>query len=147
MRALLDINVLIALLDADHPHHEWAGRWLKANVRHGWASCPLTQNGCIRIMSQPGYPNAVPVAVVVARLREATRHSAHRFWPDDLSLLDARVVDENQVHGPRQVTDVYLLALAVKHGGRFVTFDEAIAPSAVRGAADRNLLILRSEPA
>jgi hypothetical protein len=147
MRALLDINVLIALLDADHPHHEWSVRWLKANVRHGWASCPLTQNGCIRIMSQSGYPNAVPAAVVMQRLRAATGHSAHRFWPDDLSLLDARAVDETQVHGPRQVTDVYLLALAVKRGGRFVTFDGSIALSAVRGAAEKNLLILKSEPA
>ena len=147
MRALLDINILIALLDADHPHHEWAARWLKANARHGWASCPLTQNGCIRIMSQSGYPNAVPVAVVMQRLREAAVHSAHRFWPDDLSLLDARAIDETQVHGPRQVTDIYLLALAVKHGGRFVTFDGSIAPSAVRGATERNLLILKSEAA
>jgi hypothetical protein len=147
MRALLDINVLIALLDADHPHHEWAVRWLKGNVRHGWASCPLTQNGCIRIMSQPGYPNAVPAAVVMQRLRAATSHSAHRFWPDDLSLLDVRAVDETQVHRPRQVTDVYLLALAVKHSGRFVTFDGAIALSAVRGAADKHLLILKSESA
>lgn len=145
MRALLDINVLIALLDADHPHHEWAARWLKQNVRHGWASCPLTQNGCIRIMSQPGYPNAVPAAVVIERLRAATSHSAHRFWPDDLSLLDVRAVDETQVHRPRQVTDVYLLALAVKHSGRFVTFDGAIALAAVRGAADKHLLILKSE--
>ena len=147
MRALLDINLLIALLDADHPHHEWSARWLKANVRHGWASCPLTQNGCIRIMSQSGYPNAVPAAVVMQRLRAATSHSAHRFWPDDLSLLDARAVDETQVRGPRQVTDVYLLALAVKRGGRFVTFDGSIALSAVRGAAEKNLLILNSEAA
>jgi hypothetical protein len=145
MRALLDINVLIALLDADHPHHEWAARWLKANVRQGWASCPLTQNGCIRIMSQSGYPNAVPAAVVMQRLREATSHSAHRFWPDDLSMLDDRAVDETQVHGPRQITDAYLLALGVKHGGRFVTFDGAIALSAVRGAAEKHLLILKSE--
>lgn len=145
MRALLDINVLIALLDADHPHHEWAVRWLKSNVRHGWASCPLTQNGCIRIMSQPGYPNAVPVAIVMQRLREATGHAAHRFWPDDLSLLDAGTFDETQMHGPRQVTDVYLLALAAKHGGRFVTFDGAIALSAARQAKDKHLLVLKSE--
>ena len=145
MRSLLDINVLIALLDADHPHHEWAADWLKMNIAHGWASCPLTQNGCVRIMSQPGYPNAIPVAAVVGRLREAAEHAAHRFWPDDTSLLDTRLVDETQVHGPRQVTDVYLLALAVKHGGRFVTFDERIALSAARGARQDNLVVLASE--
>lgn len=146
MRALFDINVLIALLDADHPHHTWSACWLKANAHHGWASCPLTQNGCVRIMSQPGYPNAVPVGEITQRLREATSHAAHRFWPDDLSLLDTAVVDANQIHGPRQVTDVYLLALAVKHRGRFVTFDGAIGLPAARRAAAKNLVILKSEP-
>ena len=64
MRALLDVNVLIALLDSDHLHHGRARGWLKENIKHGWASCPLTQNGCIRIMSQTGYPNALPAAAV-----------------------------------------------------------------------------------
>jgi predicted nucleic acid-binding protein len=64
MHALLDVNVLIALLDSDHVHHARARAWLKENIRHGWASCPLTQNGCIRIMSQPGYPNALPATAV-----------------------------------------------------------------------------------
>lgn len=143
MRSLLDINVLIALLDADHPHHGWAVAWFKANVKQGWASCPLTQNGCVRIMSQAGYPNAVPTAVIIQRLRSATAHASHGFWPDDGSLLDDAIVDGNQVHGPRQVTDVYLLALAVNHGGRFVTFDEAIPLSAVRSAEKKHLLVLK----
>jgi hypothetical protein len=142
MRALLDINVLIALFDSDHPHHAWAADWLRSNIRHGWASCPLTQNGCVRIMSQAGYPNAIPAANVLGRLRGATRHKAHTFWPDDVSLLDESLIDADMIHGPRQVTDVYLLALAVKHGGRFVSFDESIAAGAVRGAAGRNLVIL-----
>ena len=145
MRALLDVNVLIALLDPDHVHHRSATGWLVQNLHLGWASCPLTQNGCIRIMSQPGYPNAVPAAVVIERLREATAHSAHRFWPDDTSMLDAKAIDETQVHGPRQVTDVYLLALAVKHGGRFVTFDGAIARAAVRGSGAGQLHVLKAE--
>ncbi len=142
MRALLDINVLIALLDADHPFHGFAAEWLGRNVRHGWASCPITQNGCLRIMSQAAYPNAAPVSVVTERLREATEHSAHRFWPDDASLLDARSVEIDKVHGPRQITDVYLLALAVRHAGRFVTFDEAVPVSAARGATGKHLLVL-----
>ena len=145
MRALLDINVLIALLDADHPHHAWAVRWFKSNVQNGWASCPITQNGCVRIMSQPAYPNCFPASVVMTRLREATGNAAHQFWPDDVSLLDGDMVDGTFVHGPRQVTDVYLLALAVRHSGRFVTFDGAIAVAAVRGAKPRHLLVLASE--
>ena len=142
MRSLLDINVLIALLDVDHPHHGRVADWFRTTVEHGWASCPLTQNGCVRIMSQPGYPNPVPPSVVIARLREATAHKVHQFWPDDASLLDARLIDETKVHGPRQVTDVYLLGLAVMHDGRFVTLDGGVAVAAVRGAAQEHLLIL-----
>ena len=77
MRALLEVNVLIALLDSDHLHHGRAKAWLKENIKHGWASCPLTQNGCIRIMSQPAYPNALPAAAVAERLAAATATLAH----------------------------------------------------------------------
>jgi uncharacterized protein len=142
MRALLDVNVLIALMDADHPHHRWAAQWFRDNVDLGWASCPLVQNGCVRIMSLPAYPNALPIAVVVERLREATANPSHAFWPDDLSALDPALFDVKRIHGARQLTDVYLLALAVRHGGRFVTFDGAIPRDAVRGASADNLLVL-----
>jgi len=142
MRALLDVNVLIGLLDADHASHREALAWFGAHAKDGWASCPITQNGCVRIMSHPGYPNAHSVAAVVERLRAATEHSAHEFWPDDQSLLDGRAVDATRIHGPRQVTDTYLLALAVKHGGRLVTFDGSIASAAVRGAKAQHVVTL-----
>ena len=142
MRALLDVNVLLALLDADHLHHARARDWLLAHATSGWASCPITQNGCLRIMSQPGYPNPLPIAAVVERLADATRHRGHRFWPDDLSLLDRRVADPRHIHGPKQITDLYLLALAVKSGGRLATFDDAIPLSAIPGAAKRHLAII-----
>ncbi len=144
MRALLDINVLISLLDADHPLHHAAVAWFKQNVSLGWASCPLTQNGCIRVMSQPGYPNAVPVTVVRERLKEATSHDSHRFCPDGINLLDEGRVGISRVHGPRQITDVYLLALATAHGDRFVTFDEAIPVSSARDATEVDLPVLGS---
>ncbi len=142
MRALLDVNVLIALLDADHASHRAASTWFAAHADLGWASCPITQNGCIRIMSHPGYPNAQPVVGVAQRLRAATLHPVHQFWPDDVSLLDDHAIDSSRVHGPRQLTDVYLLALAVAHGGRLVTFDGSIAVAAVRGATPEHLLRL-----
>ena len=85
MRALLDVNVLIALLDASHMHHDTAMRWLEREQGHGWASCPITQNGCIRIMSQPAYPAPLPAAAVAARLAEAVTGPDHQFWPDDLN--------------------------------------------------------------
>jgi predicted nucleic acid-binding protein len=73
MRSLLDVNVLIALLDAEHVHHDAARDWMRENIRHGWATCPITQNGCLRIMAQPGYPHHIPSSLVAERLREAAR--------------------------------------------------------------------------
>ncbi len=142
MRALLDVNVLIALLDADHSLHARATQWFAGHARGGWASCPITQNGCIRIMSHPGYPNALSVRAVMARLAEASASTFHEFWPDDVSLLDAKVVDPTRIHGPRQLTDFYLLALAVRHAGQFITFDTSVSVDAVRRAEKKHLLIL-----
>lgn len=142
MRALLDVNVLIALLDAGHLHHATAMAWLKREAGKGWASCPLTQNGCIRIMAQPAYPNAMPAAAVAQRLAEACEHSAHEFWSNDFSLLDKGAVDWPLITGHRQVTDAYLLGLAARHGGRFVTFDARIDCRMVRGASPRHLVAL-----
>ena len=142
MRALLDVNVLIALLDADHSLHERATQWFGAHARSGWASCPITENGCARIMSHSGYPNALPVRAVLERLAEARASSFHEFWADDISLLDARVADSTRIHGPRQITDVYLIALAVHRGGQFVTLDSAISRDAVIGAQKGHVLVL-----
>ena len=142
MRALLDVNVLIALLDADHSLHARATHWFAGHARSGWASCPITQNGCIRIMSHPSYPNALSVRAVIERLMEACASAFHEFWPDDVSLLDAKVADSARIHGPRQLTDLYLLALAVRHNGQFVTFDASVSVDAIRSAGKRHLLTL-----
>lgn len=142
MRALLDVNVLIALLDADHVLHAQAVVWFSRHAEQGWASCPITQNGCMRIMAHPGYPNALPVGAVSGRLAEAVAGPLHEFWPDDVSLLDPNVADTSRIHGPRQLTDVYLLALAVKRRGRFVTFDASVTIEAARGAEARHLVVL-----
>jgi uncharacterized protein len=142
VRALLDVNVLIALLDSDHASHDSAIKWFAKHAREGWASSPITQNGCIRLMSNPGYPNPLPIQAVIERLAEACRQDIHEFWPDDVSLLDPHVVDTTRIHGPRQLTDIYLLALAVQHDGRLVTFDSGIPLTAVRRATTQKLLIL-----
>jgi len=142
VRSLLDVNVLVALLDADHSLHPRATQWLERHARDGWASCPITENGCVRIMSHPGYPNALPVRAVVERLAEAGASSFHEFWADDVSLLDADVADSARIHGPRQITDVYLLALAVRHRGRFVTLDSSVAQYAVIGAEKNHVVVL-----
>ncbi len=142
MRGLLDVNVLIALLDAAHVHHARARAWLEANIEQGWASCPLTQNGCIRILSQPAYPGSRPPAAIASRLADAAGTPWHAFWPDDRSLLDPGCIDWRHVLGSRQLTDVYLLALAVRHGGRLVTIDRAVPRTAVIGAAALHLVVI-----
>lgn len=142
MRALLDVNVLIALLDAAHINHQRASQWLEQSLHHGWASCPLTQNGCLRIMAQPAYPQALPLAAVAQRLGQAAATPAHLFIADDYSLLDADSLHWPQLLGHRQVTDAYLLGLAVRHGCRFVSFDARVNLAAVPGAKAEHLWVL-----
>jgi toxin-antitoxin system PIN domain toxin len=141
-RALLDINVLLALLDADHADHAHASAWIDEEIAGGWASCAITQTGFVRIISQPRYPSPVPTGEAMERLAAAARSRHHAFWPCDLSLLDEGKLDRTRVHGPRQVTDVYLLALAAAKGGRFVTFDRSVPLSAVPGARSKHLVVL-----
>lgn len=141
-RALLDINVLLSLFDRDHLDHPRARAWLDREIASGWASCAITENGFVRIVSQPRYPSPVPPAVAIERLRRATATDHHRFWDCSVSILDADRADPSHIHGPRQVTDVYLLALAVANGGRFVTFDQSIATSAVSGFAPDHLVVI-----
>lgn len=142
MRTLLDVNVLLALFDADHVDHRAAQGFASTALQDGWATCPLTQNGFVRIISQPRYPSPIPTADALGRLSEAASHESHSFWPDDASLLDPDVVDRSALLTHRQVTDAYLLALAVRHGGRLVTFDTGIPVRAVRGSADEHVQVL-----
>ncbi len=142
MRALLDVKVLIALLDAAHVHHRQAKAWLSQNIRQGWASCPLTQIGCVRIISQPAYPNRQPAAAVADRLQVAAADRHHEFWPADVNLLGGARIDFASVLTSRHVTDLYLLTLAVQHGGRFVTFDRHVPRVAVNSAQARHVVVI-----
>ena len=142
MRALLDVNVLIALLDENHHNHTAVSNWLTNHIEEGWASCPLTQNGCVRILSQPGYPNTVDIAEAVKRLHVAVSTPYHQFVADDISLLDDAMVDGGHLSGPGQITDVYLLALAVTHGACLVTLDKYIPLGTVREAREESLIII-----
>lgn len=141
-RALFDVNVILALLDGDHVDHRQARVFLSEGMDDGWASCALTQNGFVRVISQPRYPSPVAPAVAIARLARACATDLHEWWPCDLELLDDRVFDHRHVLGPRQVTDAYLLALAVEHDGRLVTFDRHVPLAAVRGATEDHLTVL-----
>jgi toxin-antitoxin system PIN domain toxin len=140
-RVLLDVNVLIALLDDAHVFSQRANEWLDAAPRR-IATSPIVENGAIRIMSSPAYSmthRATPEQVAEG-LRALAEALDHEFWPDEVSMLDESVVDFSRLHGHRQVTDAYLLALAVRRGGALASFDTAMPLSAVRGASRRHLL-------
>ncbi len=141
-RALLDINVLLALLDSDHVHHSRAYQWLDHEIDAGWSSCAITENGFVRIITQPRYPSPVSPATAIDLLARACDSGHHEFWRCDVSLLDELIVDRSRLHGPRQVTDAYLLALATAHGGRFATFDRSLPLSAVKNASQEHLAVL-----
>lgn len=141
-RALLDINVLLALLDSDHIHHERARAWINNEIEHGWASCAITQTGFVRIISQPRYPSRVSPSRAIDLLAHAADTEHHKYWQCTVSVLDPRIFDRSRTHGSRQVTDAYLLALAATNKGRFVTFDQTISLSTVRIAAKEHLTVL-----
>lgn len=140
-RALLDVNVLLALLDTDHVDHARAQDWVATDeLREGWASCAVTENGFVRVMGQPRYPSPVSPVLAAGRLQHARGSGAHEFWPCDVSILDT--VNLERVHGPSQLTDAYLLALAVAHDGRLVTLDRRVTLTATHGARPEHLVIV-----
>lgn len=141
MRTLYDTSGLIALLDKNNVAHQAVATWHVANMEQGWLSCPITQNGCLRILSQPSYANPVSVAHAFELLQAAVSTEHHQFIPDDISLLDDTLVDTQRLSGHGQLTDVYLLALAVAHDARLVTLDTRISRYAVYGAHESHLVI------
>ena len=142
LRALFDVGALIALLDGNHARHDFVSAWFDRNVEHGWASCPLTQNGYLRIRSQPSYPRPVSLAVAYEHLLEATTTQNHQFIADEISLLDDTRVRFRELSGHQQLTDVYLLALAVARGAALVTLDRRIPLGAVHAANENHLVVL-----
>ena len=144
MRALLDVNVIIALLDPDHDFHQRAHRWWASDASSGWASSPITQIGVIRIMSHPSYNprRAMSPRAIIELLHRFTQATDHQFWPDRVSLLDATVIEPDRILGSRQITELYLLALAVDYGGRLVTFDESIHLAAALRAQREQLTVV-----
>jgi uncharacterized protein len=140
--ALLDVSLLVALFDPEHVHHLIAHDWLADNRERGWASCPITENGMLRVLSNPSRELRVPLAELALLLRRFREHGHHQFWPDDLSILDTDRVNVGRIRGHKQLSDVYLLALAVRNGGRFVTFDGGVRLDAVKGARREHLVVL-----
>jgi toxin-antitoxin system PIN domain toxin len=132
------------LLDPDHAFHERAHAWWAAQAKFGWASCPIVENGVVRIMSNPGYTQGerFTPSDLISRLQTFATQTNHEFWPDDVSLRDGKLFTAERIHSSRQLTDLYLLALAGKHAGRLATFDQAISISAVCGTKVGSLCVI-----
>jgi toxin-antitoxin system PIN domain toxin len=141
--ALLDVNVMVALFDPDHIHHDLAHDWFQHQRPHGWATCPLTENGLIRVLSNPAYTGApLRAAAMLDRLRAFRASGQHRFWPDAISLADSTLFNSALMSGHRQLTDIYLLGLARYTGGALATFDRTIPLAAVKGATRAHLQVV-----
>lgn len=140
---LLDINLLLALTDPMHIHHEPAHRWFAEKGQRAWATCPLTENGFIRIASHPGYPNRPgSVTVVLDIFRRLSEVPGHHFWSEDISIL--QMVEPDVIISHAQITDVCLLGLAVHKEGKLATLDKRIPFNAVRGGFQAPELITPS---
>ena len=136
MTFLLDVNVLIALIDPAHIDHERAHGWFATTASQSWSTCPLTENGTLRILSSSRYPNSPRRPAVVAdALKELQKIPGHVFWPDDISLFDPERLDLTRLMTTGQVTDSYLLALALAHDGKLATFDRRLIVNAVHNGA------------
>lgn len=122
--ALLDVNALVALAWDSHVHHAAMRAWFKANGSAGWATCPITESGFVRVSSNPiVLPSAIGVDAARGVLSTLRAHPNHRFLTDDVSMGDS---DVPTIAGYRQVTDTHLLTLASRRGVRLVTFDSSI---------------------
>ena len=141
-RFLLDVNVLIALIDPVHVQHDRAHNWFAARGRQAWASCPITENGVVRIVGHSRYPNSPGTpAAVVELISVLCRLGGHEFWPDDVTLLDNQRIECGRLLDSGQVTDTYLLALASSHGGRLATFDRhMVTDAAIDGSRALHLI-------
>jgi hypothetical protein len=125
--ALLDLNILTALLWPAHEHHEVAHRWFAARADAGWATCALTQLGFVRLVSNPAFSrDALSPAEGLALLAENVTHARHEFWTESLEVPVAVKDMEERLQGHRQLTDAYLLALANRRKGVLATFDRGL---------------------
>lgn len=124
---LLDVNVLLALAWPNHMHHQAAHAWFAANHEAGWATCPMTQAGFVRVSCQPAVTGMlVPVAEAVEILAASTRSPHHQFWPQDTPVAAMLPEVLRRLMGPLQLTDALLVDLAIRRQGALATFDRRV---------------------
>lgn len=145
MIALLDVDVLVALFDPSHVHHDLAHEWLARNRALGWATCPITENGFVHAVSHPAYPGRrCTVVEALERLQAFADSGDHHFWPDSTSLRRSSRLDSGFLGDHDRLVEIYLLLLAVHHEGRLATFDEGIPVGAVRQAEPEHVAWIRA---
>lgn len=140
MSYLLDVNALVALFDEAHIHHEAAHDWFSAKAGRGWMTCPITENGLLRILSHPAYPNsALPMSDVADRLEEFKKAApGYGFWNNDYSFSQWLAGGKLPI-GSNHSTDAYLLQLCKRKNGALATFDRRIKPLLIGSSEDRLL--------
>ncbi len=131
---LLDVNVLIALVDPAHVQHERAHVWFARAGKKSFATCPISENGLLRIVGHPKYPNSPgPPSAVMPALAAIRSLPGHSFWAEKISIADESCISASHLSSHARVTDIYLLALAKSYGGRLATMDHRIASDAIPG--------------
>jgi toxin-antitoxin system PIN domain toxin len=141
--ALLDVNVLVALLWPAHEGHERAQNWFAKNAGAGWATCPVTQAGFVRIVSNPAFSrDAVTPKEALLLLAGNMRHRSHQFWADEIDVVEAMISFAERMKGHQQVTDAYLLGLAQRKKGKLATMDRGVADLCAEKSVERNLVVV-----
>jgi len=142
--ALLDVNALLALLWENHVFHARMAQWFTGNENQGWATCPITEQGFVRIVCNPAYMNPAPGSRSAIELLQKTSESSrnHEFWADGLPISALSASIRRRLQGPKQITDAYLLALAMHHNAKLVTFDRRIEALAAEGSVEREALVI-----
>jgi toxin-antitoxin system PIN domain toxin len=132
---LLDVNLLLALFDAEHAHHEAAHAWWGQETTESWSTCAITENGFLRIATGKAYPAIdEDFATLVEDFRAFCQHRDHVFWSADISLID--IIPNSVQVRPNEITDIYLLALALTRGGKLATLDQKIPAHLIPGGTD-----------
>jgi toxin-antitoxin system PIN domain toxin len=140
---LLDVNVLIALLWPAHEGHLQAQHWFDRNSHEGWATCPLTQAAFVRIVTNPAFSSdAVTAQEAVKLLSSNFDNPSHQFWGDEISFAGAVQPFERRLKGHQQVTEAYLLGLAIHKKGKLATMDRAVVALLPEKSHERDHLVV-----
>jgi len=141
--SLLDVNALIAAAWPTHTAHEKVQAWFASHAHAGWATCPLTELGFVRILSNPAFsPHALTPREAATLLQANVKHPAHHFWADDLPFSSSAQTYLDRLTGHQQVTDAYLLGMAFQRNGKLVTLDQSVQALLADKPSVQNLLLV-----